>query len=70
VLFITTDGIIEAGSVRGERYGKERVQRSVSEYRDYNAETMVQRAYASLNDFVSGAIDDDVTLMALKYGAQ
>jgi hypothetical protein len=69
VLFITTDGIIESGSVRGERYGKERVQRSVSEYRGYNAETMVERAYASLHDFVSGAIDDDVTLLALKYGA-
>jgi len=68
ILFMTTDGIIEAESVRGERYGKERVQRSVSEYRDYNAETMVHRAYVSLSDFVSGAVEDDVTLMALKYG--
>lgn len=67
ILFITTDGIIESESLRNERYGKERVQRSVTEFKAYPAETMAQMTYSSLQKFVGGEINDDVTVMALKY---
>lgn len=67
VLLITTDGIIESESLRAERYGKERVQRAVTEYRGYPAESIAQMTYTSLEKFVAGEINDDVTIMALKY---
>jgi serine phosphatase RsbU (regulator of sigma subunit) len=67
ILFISTDGIIDSESIRNERYGKERVQRCVNEFRGYNAETMVQMTLGSLQTFISGELEDDITLMALKY---
>jgi hypothetical protein len=69
ILVITTDGIIESESLRNERYGKERVQRAVTEFKGYPAENMAQMTFNSLEKFVSGEINDDVTIMALKYQA-
>jgi hypothetical protein len=67
ILFITTDGIVDSESIRNERFGKERVQRCVSDFRNYNAETMVQMTMGSLQTFISGDLEDDITVMALKY---
>jgi hypothetical protein len=67
VLLITTDGIIESESMRGERYGKERVQRCLSDFKHYPAEKMAQLSFNSLQNFVSQEISDDVTILALKY---
>jgi serine phosphatase RsbU (regulator of sigma subunit) len=53
--------------MRGERYGKERVQRCLSDFKHYPAEKMAQLSFNSLQNFVSQEISDDVTILALKY---
>ncbi len=64
---ITTDGIVEAESLRGERYGKERIVRIMNENKGATAETMVQAVVNSATAFTDNKLDDDVTVLALNY---
>lgn len=62
-----TDGIIESKSIRGEAFGKERVQKSILENLSYPSERMVNFMKTNLLEFTSRELDDDVSIMAIKY---
>lgn len=67
MVFTCTDGLIETKSLRGEKFGKSRIQNEIMDNAKYSAEKMVQFAYESLGQFTSTQIEDDVTIFMLKY---
>ncbi len=66
-LLISTDGILESESLRGERYGKERLQRSFSANREGPAKELAEGLLRDLLAFTDNRMEDDVTIFALKY---
>lgn len=66
-VLISTDGIVEAESVRGERYGKERLVRILAENKDASAAETVGAVVKSASAFAGGRLDDDITVVAIDY---
>ncbi len=66
-LVISTDGIIEAESVRGERYGKEKMVQIVTENRGASAQDIVDAVIKSASSFADGKLEDDITILAINY---
>lgn len=62
-----TEGLIETLSLRGDMYGKERVQKIITENTTYPAERMAQFQYDQLVKFVSTQLENDVTVLMMKY---
>lgn len=70
VLIATTDGLVDSENLRGDRYGKERLERVLQENHELNSERIVRSIYTSLLEFISREIDDDVSVLALKILAK
>lgn len=66
-VLISTDGIVEAESIRGERYGKERLARILAENKDAGAVETVDAVVRSAASFAGGKLDDDITVVAIDY---
>lgn len=67
VVFSCTDGLIETVSLRGDQFGKDRIQRSLMENLTYPAEKMGQFTYDALVKFTSKELEYDVTILVIKY---
>ncbi len=67
IVFGCTDGLIESKSLRGEPFGKERIQKSIMENLAYPADRMAQFMHSSLIEFTSKELEDDVSVLAIKY---
>ncbi|HOE07997.1 MAG TPA: PP2C family protein-serine/threonine phosphatase [Treponemataceae bacterium] len=67
IIFGCTDGLIESKSLRGESFGKERIQKSIMENLAYPADRMAQFMHRSLLEFTSKELEDDVSVLAIKY---
>lgn len=70
IIFGSTDGLIESKSLRGEPFGKERIQKSIMENLAYPADRMAQFMHKSLLEFTSKELEDDVSVLAIKYLAK
>lgn len=66
MLLACTDGLIDSVSMRGESFGKARVQQSILENLNYPAEKMSNFLVDSLVEFTSKEQEEDVTVVALK----
>lgn len=69
-VLITTDGILESESVRGDHYGKERLVRVLSENKKASPAEVVEAISRSASSFAGGRLDDDVTIVAIDYAGQ
>ena len=67
IVLSCTDGLIETHSLRGEIFGKDRVQKALMDNATYPSAKMAQFTYDSLVQFTSKEIEDDVTILVLKY---
>lgn len=67
IILMTTDGLVDSTNLRGERFGKDRVQRMLMDNRTYPAGRMAQFLCESLEDFVSRELEDDITVLVFKY---
>lgn len=67
VLLITTDGLVNSINLRGEQYGKSRVQKQLLDNRTYSADRIVRFLCEDVESFVSAEVEDDITVMVLKY---
>lgn len=67
ILLMTTDGLVDATNLRGERFGKDRVQRLLMDNRSYPAGRMAQFICDNLGEFVSRELEDDITVLVIKY---
>lgn len=67
IVLACTDGLIESHSLRGEKFGKERIQRFMVANAMYPASRMAQFEYDELVKFMSHEMEDDVSVLVLKY---
>lgn len=67
ILLMTTDGLTDAESVRGVRFGKERIQKNLLENRSVSAERIVRFLEEAVIEFVSQELNDDITILAIKF---
>lgn len=65
-LLVTTDGVVDAQSPRGARFGKDRLQQSFWENRFQPAERIVRNITEAVTDFAAQELNDDVTMFVLK----
>ena len=70
IVFACTDGLIETRSLRGEKFGKSRIQSTIVDNLFYPANRMARFMYEGLTKFASKVIENDVTLLLLKYKAE
>ncbi|MBR1722916.1 MAG: serine/threonine-protein phosphatase, partial [Treponema sp.] len=66
ILIACTDGMLDSKSLRGEAFGKDRLQKSIIENTSLSAQSMISTAYNTLLEFLSKELDDDVSVFALK----
>ena len=67
IVFACTDGLVNTKSLRGERFGKARIQNELLDNRSYPTERVTQFMYDALVRFASSELDDDVTIFMMKY---
>ena len=67
IILACTDGLIQSHSLRGEQFGKERVQQAILDNSTYPAQRMAQFTFENLQKFISKEMEDDVSILVLKY---
>ena len=67
IILTCTNGIIESHSLRGEEYGKDRIQRNMVSNSMYPAHRMAQFVYDDLMKFMSHEMEEDVSILVMKY---
>lgn len=67
IVLACTDGLIESHSIRGEEFGKDRIQRGMVANAMYPAQRMAQFQYDELMKFMSHEMEDDVSVLVMKY---
>ncbi len=67
IIMACTDGMIQSHSLRGEQFGKERVQQAVLDNSTYPAQRMAQFTFEGLLKFMSKEMEDDVSILVIKY---
>lgn len=67
IILTCTDGLLDARSIRGEFFGKNRVQRAIIQDLGVPAEKMSQFLYKQLLEFTSKELEDDVSIVTLKF---
>ncbi|MCR5189094.1 MAG: SpoIIE family protein phosphatase [Treponema sp.] len=67
IILACTDGLIQSHSLRGEQFGKERVQQAVLDNSTYPAQRMAQFTFDNLVKFMSKEMEDDVSILVIKY---
>lgn len=66
IIVAVTDGLLDSKSLRGEPFGKDRVQKAIAENTAISAQNMTQTIFDSLGNFLSKELDDDVSIFTLK----
>lgn len=67
IILLTTDGLVDSTNLRGERFGKDRIQRMLMDNRTYPAGRIAKFLCDSLSDYVSRELEDDITVLVFKY---
>ena len=67
IILACTDGLIQSHSLRGEQFGKERVQQALLDNSTYPAQRMAQFTFDGLLKFMSKEMEDDVSILVIKY---
>ena len=67
IVLACTDGLLNAKNIRGEKFGKDRIQQSIVENLFYPADKMSQFLHDQLLDFTSKELEDDVSVVTIKY---
>jgi serine phosphatase RsbU (regulator of sigma subunit) len=65
----STDGLLDSENLRGERFGKERLRRSVHERLGLTAAEISSGSMGDLLSFTDQRQDDDVTLFVMKLNS-
>jgi hypothetical protein len=66
VLVTATDGLLDSENLRGERFGKERLRRSVHSRLSLASTEIASGAMDDLSAFTDGRQEDDITLFVMK----
>jgi hypothetical protein len=66
VLAAATDGVTDSESLRGERFGKERLKRSIRDRLDHPSRAIADGVVDDLLAFTDRRQEDDITLLVMK----
>ncbi len=66
-LLVTTDGLLEASSAQGLRFGVRRMQDQVVSHLSLSASRIVKFLVDEVDQFVSQDLNDDITILAIKF---
>ncbi len=66
VVLTCTDGITDSLSLRGEEYGKRRIENVLFENKLFPAQNICTFAYDDLQSFTAKGVSDDVSILAIK----
>lgn len=66
IILACTDGLIDSQSLRGEQFGKGRIQQTILENLNYPASKISQFLLTALHEFTSKELEDDVTIVTMK----
>ena len=69
LVFACTEGMIESLSLRGEAFGKARIQRSIMDNLSYSSNKIIQFTCENLKEFTSKEQEADITCLAMKVFA-
>ena len=67
VIAITTAGLINSHSLRGEQYGKDRIKKSMTDNYMYSGMRMCAFLFDDLKRFMAKDMDDDITVTMIRY---
>lgn len=67
MLAISTNGLINSHSLRGEQFGKDRIKQSIMDNYTYPANRIARFTYDNLQSFMSKELEDDITLCVIRY---
>ncbi len=67
VIAITTAGLINSHSLRGEQYGKDRIKKSMTDNYMYSGMRMCSFLFDDLKRFMAKELDDDITVTMIRY---
>lgn len=67
ILFMYTDGAIEARSPEGEFFGEQRLRDLLLQTADEGVEGICRRVLSELDRFCDSALEDDIALVALRF---
>ena len=70
VVLACTHGLINSRSLRGEEFGKDRVQQVLMANITYSASRIAQFEYDGLVKFMSKNMEDDVSILVMKYAGK
>lgn len=66
IVLACTDGLLDSVSLRGEFYGKDRVQKVILDNKTYDSSRLIQFIFDDMLQFVSKELQDDVTIVSLR----
>ena len=67
IILSCTDGLLDSKSLRGESYGKERIQKQMIENVSFDSSKTAKFIYNNLVSFSSKELEDDITILVFKY---
>ena len=67
VIAISTAGLINSHSLRGEQYGKDRIKKSMTDNYMYSGMRMCAFLFDDLKRFMAKELDDDITVTMIRY---
>lgn len=66
IVVACTDGLLDSESLRGEFYGKDRVQKVIIDNKTFDSNHLVQFLFDDMLQFTSKGLQDDVTAIAIR----
>lgn len=67
IIVTCSDGLIDSKSLRGETYGKDRIQKSIIDNIIQPADKIAKAMHDECLSFLAKGLDDDVSVLVLKY---
>ena len=66
IVLACTDGLLDSESLRGEMYGKDRVQKLILDNKTFDSSRLVKFLFDDMLQFTSKDLQDDVTAVAVR----
>ncbi len=66
IVLTCTDGVTDSISLRGEQYGKRRIEDEITENKSYPAENICTFLYDGIRRFTAKGVSDDISILVLK----
>ncbi len=67
IVFTCTEGVLNTRSLRGEEFGKARIENEIMENKTYPSSKIAQFIHEEICEFASVELEDDITIFMMKY---